>query len=378
VRILLAPDKFKDALDASGVVAALAAGIRDTRPDAEIVICPLADGGEGTGGLLAEALGAAEHIDTVLDPLARPRAARWWTNRDRQTAIIEMAEASGLALLAAGERNALRTTSFGTGQLLKAAADTGCRKILLCVGGSATADGGAGCLQALGWEFADHAGASITQPLTGGLLAGIGDIRPPEQPCAPSIEILCDVDNPLLGPRGAAAVFGPQKGASSEGVNELERGLANWAEVLERCCHVDIRTLGGAGAAGGVPAGLVAALHARVQPGFDEVARHVGLRDKLAGCDLCFTGEGCIDDQTAGGKVVAGVARIAAQQGVPTLAFVGAVRLRAEQPVEELAQSVGVERIVIITPAGTRLAEALAHTAANLRRTAREALESRT
>ena len=377
MRILLAPDKFKDALDAPGVAAALAAGVHDAQPDAQVVACPLADGGEGTGRLLAEVLGADERVATVLDPLARPRAARWWVCSARQTAIIELAEASGLALLAAGERDALRTTSFGTGQLLKAAAEAGCRQILLCVGGSATVDGGAGCLQTLGWVFTDHSGAAIPQPLTGGLLSAIGSMRPPDQPYLPSVEILCDVDNPLLGPRGAAAVFAPQKGASAEGVQKLERGLAHWAAVLERCCHVNIRSLDGAGAAGGLPAGLAAALHARLRPGFDEVARRVGLRDKLVGCSLCLTGEGRIDDQTAGGKVVAGIARLAAQQGVPTLAFAGAVRLRPGQTVEDLVQSVGVERIAIITPAGTPPGEALATTAANLRRSAREALESR-
>ncbi len=376
MKILIAPDKFKDALAAADVAAALAAGVRDAHPDADILLCPLADGGEGTGRLLASVLGATERVTVALDPLGRRRDARWWLIPAQQTAIIEMAEASGLALLDASERDALRTSSFGTGLLLHAAHEAGCRRVLLCVGGSATVDGGAGCLQALGWKFVDHSGGTITEPITGGMLSYIGAVQPPATPLAADVEILCDVDNPLLGPRGAAAVFGPQKGASASGVRQLERGLAHWADVLHRCCGTDACALPGGGAAGGLPAGLAAALGARLRPGFDEVARQAGLSDKLRGCDLCLTGEGRIDDQTAGGKVVAGVARLASERRVPLLAFTGAARPRPEQTIEDLARAVGVQRIVVITPPDMLLPEALAATTANLRRAAREALAS--
>ncbi len=374
MRILIAPDKFKDALDAARVAAALAEGVRDAQPDAIVELCPLGDGGEGTGRVLAAALAAEAHTAVVQDPLGRQREARWWRVPDSRTAIVELAEASGLALLPAAERDALRTTSFGTGQLLRAAREAGCRRVLLCVGGSATVDGGAGCLQALGWRLVDQGGATITAAMTGGLLHTVAALHAPAEPFGADVKILCDVDNPLLGPRGAAAVFGPQKGATPAGVDELERGLAHWADVLERCCGTDVRTLPGGGAAGGLPAGVAAALGTRLCPGFDVVAQHVALAEKLAGCDLCLTGEGRIDDQTASGKVVAGVARVAAQRRVSTVAFAGAVRLRPSQTIGELARQVGVQQIVVITPPGLRLAEALAATAAHLRRAARSTL----
>jgi glycerate kinase len=271
------------------------------------------------------------------------------------------------------ERDALQTTSFGTGQLLRAARDAGCRRVLLCVGGSATVDGGAGCLQALGWRFADHAGELISELLRGGMLSLIATIQPPAKPPSLDIDILCDVNNPLLGARGAAAVFGPQKGATPAGVRQLERGLAHWATLLVRAGYTDAHTQPGSGAAGGLPAGLAAALGAKLRSGFDEVARWVGLEDRLRGCDLCLTGEGRIDEQTTHGKVVAGVARLAAARGVRVWAFAGAVR--SAGPTEaELALQMGLAHIFVITPRELLLPEALARTAENLRRTAREAL----
>ena len=377
MKILIAPDKFKYALDARGAAEALAAGAQDALPDMEITYCPLGDGGEVTGRLLAEALGAEERSTTVLDPLGRRRHARWWLAPDQCTAIVEMAEASGVALLGPRERDALHATSFGTGQLLKAARDAGCTRALLCVGGSATVDGGAGCLQALGWELLDTAGVAITEPASGATLPRIGTIRPPAALPAMTVDILCDVDNPLLGPRGAAPVFGPQKGASPAAVRELERALTHWADVLRRACGQDVADIPGSGAAGGLPAGLLAALDAHLRPGFEEIAEHVRLRDRLAGCDLCLTGEGRIDNQTTAGKVVAGVARLAREQGVPTVAFAGAARPKPGQTLAALAAAVGVEQIVVITPTGMALPEALAATAANLRRAARDMLAAR-
>ena len=389
MRILVAPDKFRDALDAQSAADALAAGVRDVRPDAEITCCPLGDGGEGTGRILAEVLHAEERTATVLDPLGRPRTARWWLCPTASpAAVVEMAEASGLALLAPGERDPLRTTSFGTGQLLHAALAAGARHILLCVGGSATVDGGAGCLQALGWEFADAAGGVIPPPIAGGTLARVASLRPPATALRAVIDVLCDVDNPLLGPRGAAQVFAPQKGASPEAVHALESGLAHWTDVLERFGAPGVRAVPYGGAAGGLPAGLVAALSvrlpvgfaaalgARLLGGFDEVARHLRLADKLRGCDLCLTGEGRLDEQTGGGKVVAGVARLAQAANVPTIAFVGALRTARAQSADQLAALLGLQRVIVVTPPGTPLSEALPATALNLRRAASELLIS--
>lgn len=374
MKLLIAPDKFKDALDAADVAAALAAGAREAQPSAEVVLCPLGDGGEGTGRVLSRALGAAERRAAVLDPLGRERSARWWLCPDARTALIEMAEASGLALLSPAERDPLRTTSFGTGQLLRAASHAGCTAALLCVGGSATTDGGAGCLQALGWRCLNEHGHAITTPLSGAALREVRALKPPTPPSTLRVLILCDVNNPLLGALGAAAVFGPQKGATPDAVRELERGLLHWANLLESVAKRPVRDLPGAGAAGGLPAGLCALLDADLRPGFDIVAQHVGLRDKLAASDLCLTGEGRIDLQTTAGKVVAGVARLARACGVRTIAFAGDATAPVGQTIADLAALVGVDRIVPITPAGMPLRDALALTAVHLRRCARDAL----
>jgi glycerate kinase len=374
VKILIAPDKFKDALDACAVAEALATGARQACPSAEIVVCPMADGGEGTGRLLAEVAHAQQRTTRVRNPLGPERDARWWWDEQQAAAIIEMAEASGLNLLTEAERDATRTTSYGTGQLMQAAIDTGARHVTLCVGGSATVDGGAGCLQALGWELIDPTGECIRELAAGGTLERIGEIRPPEPMPRLSIEVLCDVNNPLLGARGAAAVFGPQKGAPPPQVRQLEAGMENWAAVLAACTGREVTDLPGAGAAGGLPAALAAALTAKLLPGFDEVARRLGLRAKLAGCDLCLTGEGRLDEQTVGGKVVAGVAELGRQVGVPVVALAGEVRPPPGHTIAELARSVGLHEIVVVTPPNTPTDTALAAAADNLRTAVRRFL----
>jgi len=368
VRFLLAPDKFKDALDAAGVCQAMAAGIRQVLPHAEIITCPMGDGGEGTGPLLAQALDASEQRETVLDALGRECTARWWLTADRTTAVIEMAEASGLWRLSPAERGALRTTSHGTGQLIKAASESGARRVFLCVGGSATVDGGAGCLQALGWRLLDAGGRELSPPVKGADLQRIARLEPPANPPVIDLQILCDVDNPLLGPRGAAPVFGPQKGASPDEVQQLAAGLESWAGVLKEATGREVADVPGAGAAGGLPAGLFCTLAARLAAGFDVLAEAVDLRNKLSGCDWCLTGEGRLDEQTFGGKVVAGVTRCAAEAGVPTAAFVGAAVLRARETLEQLARRLGTAAIRIISPRGLSHEAALAQTASNLRR----------
>jgi len=369
VRVLIAPDKFKDALSAPAAAAALADGVRRARPDAEVIVSPVGDGGEGTGAILAAARGAREHTLTVRDPLGRPRAARWWLADDAtRTAIVEMAEASGLALLAPAERDPLRTSSCGTGELLRAAVAAGAGALALCVGGSATVDGGAGCLQALGWDLLDETHRPLPAPLPGGRLPEIRAVRAAADGTArlPAIRVLRDVDNPLLGPNGAAAVFGPQKGATPEAIALLEAGLRHWAGLLRRTFGRDVTRLAGGGAAGGLPAGLSAAYEVRLVPGFAEVAATIGLADKLAGVDLCLTGEGRMDGQSARGKAAASVARLARAFGVPTVALVGAAMPDAGQSLADLARAVGVARIVVISPEGVPREAALAATAENL------------
>jgi glycerate kinase len=366
LRILLAPDKFKEALSAEQVCAALAVGLRQVLPDAEVVTCPLADGGEGTGPVLARLTGATPRERTVLDPLARPRSACWWLTADARTAIVEMAQASGLFLLSPHERHAPSATSYGTGQLIAAALQAGASQILVCVGGSATVDGGAGCLQALGWELFDARERPIAAPATGAMLGRIARLRAPAATPAAEIHVLCDVDNPLLGPRGAAAVFAPQKGATPQEVRELEAGLRHWAGLLYRTTGRQVANLPGAGAAGGLPAALAAALQAQLRRGFEVVAEYAALDAKLRECDLCLTGEGRLDEQTLGGKVVAGVAQHAAALGVPVVAFVGAVAADKNK----LSVQLGLTEIVVITPPDTPLTQALADTAQNLQRAA--------
>lgn len=370
MKILIAPDKFKDALDAHEVAAALAEGVRTAAAGAEVVCCPLGDGGEGTGRLLAEALNAEPRNANVLDPLDRARTAQWWLDRGSDAGIIEMAEASGLWLLAPAERSALLTSSYGTGQLMRAAFDAGCRRLTLCVGGSATVDGGAGCLQGLGWRLLDAAGAVIDEPVSGGMLPKIARIEPPDDATSADVEILYDVTNPLLGPDGAAAVFAPQKGATRAHVRQLEAALRHWSDVLADFALRDLSEMPGGGAAGGMPAGLAATIEARLQPGFEEVARRLQLHEKIARCDLVITGEGRLDEQTSGGKVVGGVARLGNESDKPVIAFVGAARLGKGEGIPQVASRLGLRDIVVITPAGTVLEVALEQTSDNLTRAA--------
>jgi glycerate 2-kinase len=358
-RVLICPDKFKDAISAGDAARAIAAGVRDASPATQVVLCLMADGGEGSGELLAEAGDA--RVATVLDPLQRPRAARWW-HVDSGEAIIEMAEASGLGLLSRDERNPLHTTSYGTGQLIRAALGEGASEITICVGGSATVDGGAACLQAIGVKVFEHDGGRITEPIRGGDLLRISRV---EHIAASStrFRVLTDVANPLVGPTGAARVFGPQKGADAAAVSRLERGLAHWADVLERCTATAVRDIAGGGAAGGIAAGLHAILGAQICGGADFIAEAVSLRQKMNDCDLCITGEGQIDSQTASGKVIHTVARIANAAAVPVVAFAG--KCESTPHLENL-------NVIEITPAGTPLDQALRDCEWNLRKAVAE------
>jgi glycerate 2-kinase len=367
VRVVVAPDKFKGSLDAAGVAAALAAGFRDVVPGAEFALVPMADGGDGTVDAFL-AGGATERRVQVSGPLGAPVEAVY--ARDGDVAIVEMAAASGLALLGNGLA-ARRATTRGTGELLRDALDGGATRIVLGIGGSATTDGGAGALAALGARFLDDAGNAL-DPTPEALarvarvdLAGL-DVR--LRPSAGSgraavdVAIACDVDNPLLGPHGAAAVYGPQKGASADDVAFLDAVLGRLADAMSAATGRDLRALPGAGAAGGLGWALASACGARLERGVALVAEVRGLAAALRGADLCLTGEGRIDEQTLRGKVVDGVAALAREAHVPVIAFGGSV----EVAVEPALRARGV-RCVPIVPGPVTLEAAMRDTAQNLR-----------
>lgn len=329
MRILIASDKFKGSATGSEVAAALAEGILASAPGTVIDAVPVADGGEGTVDA-ALAAGFTPVTATVTGPTGEPVEARFAVRGDQ--AIIEMAAASGLDALPGGVRDALGATSRGTGELILAALDRGCTHIALGVGGSANTDGGAGMLQALGVVLRDAAGREL--PGGGGALGSLATVevegRDPRLP-ATEVVLASDVDNPLLGRRGAAAVFGPQKGASPDDVATLDAGLARFAGLLEQQPGIRAAAdLPGAGAAGGVGYAALAALGAHREPGVEVVQRLTGLAERLRGVGLVITGEGSLDDQSLGGKTPLGVAAAARAAGVPVIAVCGRSTLSAD------------------------------------------------
>lgn len=314
MKVVIAPDSFKGSLTSVEVASALADGWLAARPDDEVLLAPLADGGEGTLVAVAAAGGWEWQTTSVTDPIGRPVNARWLRAADGTRAVVELAEASGLSRLADSERDPEGASTLGTGEVLRAVLDEGIRTITLGIGGSATTDGAAGILRALGATI-DDAGVD---------LAAL-DPRLVEV----DLRIACDVTNPLLGPRGAAATYGPQKGATPEQVARLDAALERYADALDAATSRDERATPGAGAAGGTAYGLlsVAALFRSVQlvPGVEVVMDETGLRDKLDGADLVITGEGRIDAQTAFGKTALGVAQLAHAAGVRCIAVGGGV-----------------------------------------------------
>ncbi len=324
MKIVIAPDSFKDSLSAEGVAQAIALGLKEILPDAELVQCPMADGGEGTVDAILAVISGERREVVARGPLGVEVTARWGWLPESRTAIIEMAEASGLQLIALEQRDACRSSSYGTGQLILDALDAGAEKIILTIGGSATNDGGAGMLTALGAKFYD-ADANLLQP--GGLaLAALAridldDMDPRLQ--SVSFEVAADVDNPLCGPHGASFIFGRQKGASSEQIELLDKALARFADCCAAVLERDVREEPGAGAAGGMGFAAKAFLSAGFRPGVEVVAELVGLADKVKGADLVITGEGRCDIQTLRGKTPIGVARIARQQEVPVVIIAG-------------------------------------------------------
>ncbi len=326
MKIVAAPNAFKGSLTATEAAEAMAAGIREVLPEAEIFRVPVADGGDGLVDVAVEALNGERRTLTVTGPRDEPVAADYCYVPAMSLVTVEMALASGLALLPDDQRDPTRTTTYGTGELIRAGLDLGAKKIDVGIGGSATNDGGIGMAQALGARFLDAEGREL--PGIGASLGAIAKID--LSGLDPRIrstrfEAVCDVDNPLCGPRGAAAVYGPQKGASPKQVDELDRGLRNLAAVITKQVGREVAEMPGAGAAGGLGAGLHAFLGAELRQGIDIIFELVGLEGKLAGADLVLTGEGQIDFQTVFGKAPGGVGAVAKAHGVPCLAIAGSV-----------------------------------------------------
>jgi glycerate kinase len=345
-RVVIAPQSFKGSADAVAVATAIARGVRRIWPRAECVELPLADGGEGTALALVRATGGEMRSARVHDPLGREIDAQWGVLGDRITAVLEMAAASGLPLLREDERDPRVTSTRGTGELILTAAASGAQRIVIGIGGSATNDGGAGMARAFGYRFFDAAGAELAEG--GGALAHLARIEGQTDPrlIRPAIDVACDVRNPLLGPEGATAVYGPQKGATPEIQRELEAALTRYADVVEAFVGRDVRSVPGAGAAGGLGAGLIAFLDARLVSGSALVLDAVGFDRRLVGADLVITGEGRIDGQSIYGKLTHAVTVAAKRRGVPVLAVAGMVG-----PGHETMRDAGIEAIETLADA---------------------------
>lgn len=368
-KVVIAPDKFKGSLTATQAARAIERGVMVAAPDAQCVLCPMADGGEGTVDVFLER-GAARCVARVRGPRGAPVEAVYAVS-DR-TAILEMASASGLALIDREQHDPTHTDTFGTGQLIAAALDRGARHLIIGLGGSATNDAGTGMLRALGVKFLDRKGHEIGDGILaydalesidlGGLDKRIAGVR---------IEGAVDVDNPLCGRDGASRTFAAQKGATPNQIEQLDRVLAHIADVSERALHRDDRDMPGAGAAGGLGFALAAFLGAKLERGVQIIARASGLDRQLDGASLCLTGEGKIDLQTLHGKTVAGVAQLASERSVPVIAFAGAVDSEAAA---RLAQR-GV-KVVQIAPPDTPVEQSIASAAKFLEAAAAEAMRS--
>jgi glycerate kinase len=327
MRVLIAPDKFKGCLSAAEVAECMAMGISRAMPSAELDLCPMADGGEGTAAALLSAHGGRWVTRRVTGPLPEMKVdARFAMLADGTTAVIEMAAASGLTLLAPAERDPLNTTTFGTGELIVAAVKEGAKRIILGLGGSATIDGGIGCAQACGFTILTRDGepTSMTEPLCGRDLQNVLLVKHGRGEITTGIELIgaADVTNPLLGPDGAAKIFGPQKGATPAVVHLIDRQLA---ELAGRMGVENEAATPCSGAAGGLGFGVLAFFRGKLGSGFDLVADAVKLNDRLAGVDLCFTGEGRLDLQSGSGKTAFGVARRCRARQVPCVALAGSV-----------------------------------------------------
>ncbi|MBS0905033.1 glycerate kinase [Pantoea dispersa] len=367
MKIVIAPDSYKESLSALEVATAIEAGFREIFPAADYVKIPVADGGEGT----VEAMVAATQGNivrlTVTGPLGEPVDAFYGLSGDARTAFIEMAAASGLELVPAAQRDPLITTSYGTGELIKNALDRGVDHIIIGIGGSATNDGGAGMVQALGARLLDSHGSGIGYG--GGALPQlakieIADLDTRLLQCR--IEVACDVTNPLIGEEGASAIFGPQKGATPQLVQQLDAALGHYAAIIQRDLDIDVLHIAGGGAAGGMGAALHAFCQAELRRGIEIVTEALGLAQQVQDADLVITGEGRIDSQSVNGKVPVGVAQVAKQFNKPVIGIAGS--LTADVGV---VHQHGIDAVYSVLSGICSLEEALANAAQNVRLTAR-------
>lgn len=366
MKIVIAPDSFKESLTALQVAQAIEIGFKKIFPDAEYIKVPMADGGEGTVQSLIDAWQGQSMVTEVTAPLGNKVLAEWGLSADRKTAIIEMAAASGLHLVAENERNPLITGSYGTGELIKAALNFGVEKIILGIGGSATNDAGVGMLQALGAAFLDDEG----KPLAAGgaalkQLSKIDLSALDPRLATTQIEVACDVDNPLCGERGASAVFGPQKGATAAMIKELDAALSLFSQKVKQQLNKDIANIAGAGAAGGMGAGLQLLPKCRLKSGVDIILEATHLSKVVADADLVITGEGRMDSQTVYGKTPVGVAKTAKRFHKPVIAIVGC--LRADY---EVVYDAGIDAVFPIIRNLASLSDTLAQGRENLISTA--------
>jgi glycerate kinase len=373
VKVVVAPNAFKGSLSASQAAAAIARGVREVFPDAEVFEVPVADGGDGT----VEALVSAHHgtylTADVEGPLGDPVRATYGLIDARRTGVLELASASGLTLIPAERRDPRTASTFGFGQLLEAVRRTGAGQIIAGIGGSATNDGGAGMAQALGYRLLDSAGTDLTRG--GAALARLERIDPAGfDPGWRSVNVMvaCDVTNPLTGPQGASAVYGPQKGAGDEMIRELDAALARFASVIERDLGKRVADVPGAGAAGGAGAGLIAFLDARLLPGAPLVVEASGLDARLRGADLVITGEGRVDSQTAYGKAPGEVAKRAKASRIPVLLIAG-----SKAPGWEALSDLGVTAVVTLDEEGDNLHQLMGDAGEMLRRAAVRACKER-
>lgn len=370
MRIVIAPQSLKGSLTASEAGQAIALGVRAVYPHAEIDVVPIADGGEGTVQALVDATGGKLVNQTVTGPLGEPVAAYFGLLGDGYTTVLEMAACAGLPLVPPAKRDPRSTTTYGVGELIRAALDSGCRHVLIGIGGSATNDGGAGMAQALGANLLTSEGYEIAYG--GAALATLATISlekmdPRLHEC--TFEVACDVINPLCGPLGASAVYGPQKGATAAMVAELDAALAHYAQIIERDVHLSVDDIPGTGAAGGLGAGLITFVRATLRPGAQIVLEAVHLAERLRTADLVITAEGQLDKQTAYGKSVGVVATLARSYNVPVLALAGSLG--------EGYQSVygmGVDAVTVLSSGPMSFAYSMEHAAELARDTTERAL----
>ena len=354
-KIVVASDSFKGSLTSLEVAQSVAKAVKEAYPSCEVVEVNVADGGEGTMDALQQTLGGRKVILEVSDPLGRPVDASYVILEDGSTAVLEMSAASGLPLLAPEERNPSKTSTLGTGELIRDALDKGCSKFLVGIGGSATNDAGMGMLHALGYRFMDASGTELAP--VGGSMINVASIdmsgRHPALSEAQFI-VACDVKAPLYGPDGAAYVFAPQKGADNEMVEALDMGLRHFAEVSALATGCDSSSLEGSGAAGGLGYAFRQFLGASLERGVEMVLDAIHFDELLNGADLVITGEGRVDSQTLTGKTPYGVARRALRQGIPVVAIGGSVTLDKSQ-----TQLAGFKDVLQVTPVGMPLQEAM-------------------